>query len=120
MNGNYDLTIVQRLGILVFVFCCGIPAMEINGYGMGLITSMPFGLLLATLGGMVGGAMVCSSPIAAGMIGGVLAGPMGLLAVYLYTAARTEVYDLELVVVQLIASLPGFAVGWLIKKVVGG
>jgi hypothetical protein len=54
------------------------------------------------------------------LIGGLLAGPLGLLAVYYYTQQRTSVTNVELAVVQLLASLPGFAIGWLLKRAMTG
>jgi energy-converting hydrogenase Eha subunit G len=52
----------------------------------------------------------------AGVIGGAIAGPLGLLAVYYYTGFRDSVWNLELVLIQGIAGLPGIGVGLLIKR----
>lgn len=110
-----DLTLVQKIGLLVFVFLCGLPALEMNGFGIGFPISLQTGITCATLGGLVGGAMICSRPLYAGIIGGLLAGPAGLLAVYFYTQNRVEVWNLELVLVQGVASLPGFLIGKYLK-----
>lgn len=110
-----DMTLVQKAGLLVFVFLCGLPALEMNGFGIGFPISLQTGITCATLGGLIGGAMVCSRPLYAGIIGGLLAGPAGLLAVYFYTQNRVEVWNLELVLVQGVASLPGFLVGMYLK-----
>ncbi|MFO0976721.1 MAG: hypothetical protein U0996_10010 [Planctomycetaceae bacterium] len=110
-----ELNWLQKAGLLVFVFLCGLPALEMNGFGIGIPISLQTGVTLATLGGLVGGALVCSKPLYAGIIGGLLAGPAGLLAVYFYTQNRVEVWNVELVLVQGIASLPGFLIGKYLK-----
>ena len=110
-----EWTMGQNVGLLFFVFLCGIPGLELAGFGFGLPITMPAALLCASLGGLIGGALVCPKPIAAGLLGGLVAGPLGLICVYLYTLPREEVYKLELVVVQGVASLPGVLVGYGIK-----
>lgn len=114
-TGSPDFTRGQQLGILVFVLLCGIPAMEMNGFGFGLKLDLTTSLGLAALGGVLGGALLCPRPLLAGLMGGLLAGPAGLLAVYWYTEGLSRVSNYELVLVQGAASLPGVAVGWLIK-----
>ena len=52
----------------------------------------------------------------AGLVGGLAAGPVGLFALYCYTLQRTEVWNVELVLVQGIASLPGVGLGFLLKR----
>ena len=89
----------QNNGIICFVFLCGVPALEINGFGFGLPFTLATALCCATLGGLVGGAMVCPRPIGAGLVGGLVAGPIGLLAVYYYTQHRHEVHTAELAIV---------------------
>jgi hypothetical protein len=109
-------TWLQTAGLLVFVFFCGVPALEMNGFGFGIPFSLPTALACATVGGAAGGMMVCPRPILAGLIGGLLAGPLGLVALYFYTHHREKVMKLELVLVQGIASLPGVAIGFLLKR----
>ena len=101
---------------MVFVFLCGIPALEVNGFGFGMNLSLTTAVICACVGGIIGGAMMCSRPVIAGIVGGLIAGPVGLLAVYFYTQHRASVWDLELVIVQGIACLPGVGVGVLLKK----
>lgn len=113
---NQELSRLQGIGILIFIALCGFPAMEMTGFGFGLPITLPIALLCAIIGGAVGGAMVCPRPIAAGLIGGLIAGPVGLVAIFLYTLNRQEVWNVELALVQGIASLPGVGVGILIKK----
>jgi hypothetical protein len=59
--------------------------------------------------------LLCPRPLIAGIVGGLLAGPAGLLAVYWYTNGMNRVTNLELVLIQGGASLPGVAVGGLLK-----
>lgn len=106
-----DMSGVQQAGLFVFIFLCGVPAMELNGFGFGLPITFQTGLFCATLGGLIGGVMVCHKPLFAGIIGGLLAGPAGLLAVYYYTQNRQQVWNVELALVQGLASVPGFLIG---------
>ncbi len=104
------------IGILVFVFLCGLPALEMNGFGFGIRFTLSTAILCSVVGGLVGGALVCPRPLLAGVVGGALAGPLGLIAVYYYTSCRGSVWNLELVIVQGLASLPGVGVGLLVKR----
>lgn len=106
----------ESIGYGIFFVFCALPALELNGFGFGLPITLPIALVCATLGGVIGGALVCPQPIAAGIIGGLLAGPPGLVAVYLYTLPRDSVYSVELIIIQGLASLPGVGVGYLIRK----
>lgn len=117
----------QGLGLLIFVFLCGVPALEMNGFGfivrmlndfgLGLRLSLPIALACATLGGAVGGMLICPRPLLAGLLGGLFAGPLGLLAVYAYTQHRQQVWNMELVLIQGLGSLPGVGLGIWLKKI---
>jgi hypothetical protein len=109
----------QTAGILVFVLLCGIPAMEINGFGFGVPFSLPLAVACSALGGALGGVLFCPRPFRAGLIGGLLAGPVGLVAVVFYTHNRLRVANVELVLVQGLASLPGIGIGFLLKRWIG-
>ena len=104
------------IGLIIGVVFCGLPAMELNGFGLGIPLTLDIALLCAIAGGAVGGILICPRPLIAGLVGGLLAGPAGLLAVYYYTHHRGEVWDAELVFVQSVASLPGVGIGYLLKK----
>ncbi|VTR96264.1 unnamed protein product [Gemmata massiliana] len=110
----------QQVGIIVFVVLCGWPALELAGFGMGISLSLPTALVCATIGGAFGGLLMCPRPAVAGTFGGLLAGPLGLFAVCYYTQHRESVWTLELVVVQLVASLPGYLVGVLLQGILTG
>jgi hypothetical protein len=115
-TATHERTGLQKAGILVFVFLCGIPALEMNGFGFGIPFSPLSAFACATLGGAVGGMMICPRPILAGLIGGLLAGTLGFAAVYYYSQHRERVANFELVIVQGIASLPGLGMGRLLKS----
>jgi hypothetical protein len=119
-SGPQAFTRLQNAGVLVFVVLCGIPALEMNGFGFGISFTLGTALACATVGGAVGGMLICPRPLLAGLVGGLLAGPLGLIAVYYYTQGRQSVWNVELVIVQAIACLPGVGVGVLLKKVLAG
>ncbi len=118
-SASQELTGLQKVGIYVFVLFCGIPAAEINYSTLGIPFSLPSALACATVGGAVGGLLLCPRPILAGLIGGLIAGPPGLVAVYYYTQYR-DPFGMEFAIVQGIACLPGLAIGFLLKMVLSG
>lgn len=115
-SGQQEMSQWQMYGIYVFVFFCGVPALELNGFGFGIPLTLSTAIACATIGGAVGGCMICSRPLVAGLVGGLVAGPVGLLAVYYYTQHRESVSNVELVLIQGLACLPGYGLGWLIRK----
>jgi hypothetical protein len=68
---------LQKAGVAVFVFLCGIPALEMNGFGFGIPFSPLSAFACATVGGALGGVMICPRPMSAGLIGGLLVGTLG-------------------------------------------
>lgn len=117
-SGQQEMSQWQMYGIYVFVFFCGVPALELNGFGFGIPLTLSTAIICATIGGAVGGLMMCPRPLVAGLVGGLVAGPVGLLAVYYYTQHRNNVWNVELVLVQGLACLPGFGLGVLIKRAI--
>ncbi len=119
MSSGQEFSKIQTAGMFVFMILCGFPALEMNGFGLGLNITLPTALICAFIGGAVGGAMICPRPMAAGFFGGLIAGPVGLLTLYLYTQHRNQVWNVELVLVQGLGCLPGIGVGLLLKKILG-
>jgi len=112
-----DFTRLQQTGVLIFVIFCGLPAMELNGFGFSIPFTLGSAITCAAIGGVVGGALVCPRPLIAGVLGGLVAGPLGLVAVYYYTLSRESVWNLELVLIQGLGSLPGIGLGYSLKKI---
>lgn len=108
----------QTAGIFAFVLGVGIPGAHMSGFFS--TDGEPFPLVaylaVAAVGGVLGGWLMGRASPLAGVVGGLVAGLGGLLAVHLYTQGRKEVYHLELVAVQAAASLPGLGLYFLIKK----
>jgi hypothetical protein len=119
MSNGQEFSRLQTAGLFVFIILCGFPALEMNGFGFGLRITRPTALIGAFFGGAVGGAMLGPRPVAAGFFGGLIAGPVGLLTLYLYTQHRNQVWNVELVLVQGLGCLPGIGVGLLLKKILG-
>lgn len=113
-SAGVDDSWAATIGALLFVGLCGMPALELTGFGFGLPITLNQALLCSLGGGAVGGMLLCRKPVLAGLIGGVIAGPMGLLAVYYYSGMREQIWNLELVIVQGVASLPGLGVAKLL------
>jgi hypothetical protein len=112
------MSIGQTVGILLFVFSAGIPGMHLSGFWSGTSWPLPVWLLISLIGGVAGGALLAPANRIAGAAGGFVAGPLGLLAVYLYAHGRTSIYKMELVLVQGVASLPGFGVYFLVRLLI--
>jgi hypothetical protein len=117
MSNAQEFSKLQTAGMFVFIILCGFPALEMNGFGFGLPITLPMALASSIVGGALGGAMICPRPVAAGFIGGLIAGPIGLLTLYFYTQHRNQVWNVEMVLVQGLGCLPGIGVGLLLKKI---
>jgi hypothetical protein len=117
---NDTPTILQNIGAAVVVLTIGLPAMDHAGFGgfmgMELNWDLSVCLVVATIGGAIGGALLGSKHWVAGLIGGVLAGPGGFLALHFYLMGRESVWNYEMMLVQLIGSLPGIAVFHILKR----
>lgn len=114
-----DLTWLQWTGAALFVFLCEFPAASTNGFTFDGLMSLSLGTLvfLSLIGGAVGGMLYFPKPPLAGLIGGLVAGPLTCLAVYYYTLHRERLFKGELALVMAVAALPGIAVGFILNKV---
>jgi hypothetical protein len=105
----------QIIGILLFVGACGIPAMHLAGFYGGTSWSILVWMPISALGGFIGGALLARGHRVAGALGGLVAGPLGLLAIYFYARNRQTIYQLEVMFVQCVAALPGLGVYFLLR-----
>jgi hypothetical protein len=106
-------SIGQIIGMLIFgATCNGLP---LAGFHGGTGWSVLGWVALAFFGGFVGGLLMAPANRLSGAVGGMIAGPMGLLAVYFYARNRQTVYTAETAIVMLIASLPGLGVYWILR-----
>ena len=106
---------LQTLGYIILIASCGFTALEQGGFGFGINLSLKTCLIIATVGGAVGGMFLDIRRWWAALIGGAVAGPCGLLFLSWYLTGRNQVWTLELVLVQGIASLPGYGLYWLLR-----
>jgi hypothetical protein len=117
---NDKVTIGQVIGLGVLILTINMPAMASAGFpalfGLELNWDLPICIAVATLGGAVGGALLANKHFIAGFIGGLLAGPSGFFAVYYYCLHSDTVSNYEGVLVQLVGSLPGIGVFYLLKR----
>jgi hypothetical protein len=108
-------TVGQIIGMLIFgVTCNGLP---LAGFQGGTGWAILGWVALAFVGGFFGGLLMAPANRFSGAIGGMIAGPMGLLAVYFYARNRQTVYTAETFIVMLIASLPGLGVYWVLRLI---
>ncbi len=110
-----NITVRQKVGLIIMVFLCGMPGMELSGFGFGLNLTFSTCLICAVTGGAIGGLLYCSKPVMAGLGGGIVAGVGSLMAVYFYTMHRQSVWNFELALIQIAGCLPGLGLGMLIK-----
>jgi len=113
-----DLTSGQKVGIGVCTLTCMLPALEVAGFGFGLSMSLREGLVIASIGAAIGGAMLCPRPIIAGLIGGLLSGLCGVYGLFLYAVSRSRLWKFEVVVVLGLSILPGIGCGLFLKKLI--
>ena len=113
-------TPLQTIGIVILVLTVGAPAMNYAGFqglmGLKLNWDLATCLAVATVGGAIGGALLGDKHLIAGLIGGLLAGPGGFLALHFYLMDRESVRTSETLLIQLAGSLPGIAVFHILKR----
>lgn len=118
---NEAPTKLQNIGVAILALTIGTPALDYAGFqvlfGYHLDWSLPVCLVVATIGGAVGGALLADKHFVAGLMGGLLAGPGGFLALHFYVMDRESVRTIELVLAQLAGSLPGIGLYHILKRV---
>lgn len=111
-----DWPVFKKIGNFILAFSCVFPALAVNGFLGGFTLGLPLAFAIAALGGAAGGALCCRKPLAAGLVGGILAATLGLIAVYVYTMMRQRVWKWEVCLVLLVGCAPGALVGYTIKR----
>lgn len=115
MNSGHRFTVGQWIGTFIFLLSTGIPGLWLAGFHGGTSLSIIAWVFVAMVGGTIGGALLDPKHRLAGAAGGFVAGPMGLLSLYFYARNRDRLYRAEAVLVQLIASLPGLGVYFMLR-----
>ncbi|MCR4318437.1 MAG: hypothetical protein NUW37_19010 [Planctomycetes bacterium] len=115
-NTQFDFSRRQTAGLVIFVVLCGVPGLELSGFGFGIAFTFEAAMAIAALGGVIGGYLICSRPALAGILGGLIAGPGGLYLLTWYAEGRETIWNLEIVAVQGVGSLPGILISLLIYK----
>src|SRR5262245_47312826 len=103
MSQNQEMSGLQAVGLILFVFGAGFPGASMAGFFGGPWFDLPTGLLIAAAGGAIDGALLAPTHRVAGLIGGLVAGPLGLLALAYYAKGREKIWNVELVIVQGLA-----------------
>ncbi len=99
----------EVIGLVLFVVVSGFPAAGKAGFlGGDWGLSLPEQMALSVSGGAVAGWFLAPNWHWAGIVGGAIAGPCGYFAVLWWATGRQQIFKLELVLAQLVGSLPGF------------
>jgi hypothetical protein len=117
MRGRRQFTVGQWVGTFIFILTSTVPGMSLAGFQGGTAWSLAAWLPIAAIGGFISGALLARSHRFAGAVGGLLAGPAGLLAIFFYARGRDRMYRAETVIVQLVACLPGLGVFFLLRLI---
>jgi hypothetical protein len=107
--------LLQFLGGLILAATATVPGLYLSDHPKTPILSIVCFLFVAAVGGLVAGALIAPSHRIAGAIGGMIAGPLSLLAVMFYLRGRASHYRAEVVIVGLVAYLPGLGVYFLLR-----
>jgi hypothetical protein len=116
-----EKTVSWKIGVALFFLAAGFTGMSQAGFFPPLALGLPILIAIATVGGGIGGALMAGRETwLLGTIGGLIAGPCGLIAVYYYAQwRRPSVYMIEIALVQGLAGLPGLFVFRLLRKLKG-
>lgn len=115
MSSTNRLTPGQWVGAFLFVLCTTIPGLSLAGFHGGTAWGVLAWLFVATVGGTAAGALLAPGHRLAGAVGGFIAGPTGLLALYFYGRDRARIFRAEAAIVQLVASLPGLGIYFILR-----
>jgi uncharacterized membrane protein (UPF0136 family) len=114
MTANRGLGIVRLIGLLLLGLTSFLPVLELWRRD-GSIWWLPLLVLIAAVGGLIGGALYAPSHRIAGAVGGLVSGPLVALAVYFFLRDRDKAYRLAVVLVAVLASLPGIGVYFVLR-----
>lgn len=117
MDRRSRFTIGQWFGVFIFVSSTTIPGMSLAGFQGGTGWPLLVWVPISFIGGLIGGALIAREHRLSGAVGGMIAGPLGLLAIYFFARDRTKMWRAEVVIVQLLASLPGFGAYFILKLI---
>lgn len=100
---------------------CSIVGVSIVMVTCGLvheITPLPLStaIIIMIVCGGVGGVAAIPGPFIGGLVGGMLAAPLGLLAAYYYVPLRNNLYDAEVVLAFFVGAIPGMLVASVLQK----
>lgn len=105
----------QIVGCLIFGVTVMLPGMTLAGFHGGTGWPILGWVCLSFVGGLVGGLLMTPNHRIAGAVGGFIAAPMGLLALYFYAKDRNVMYRAEAAIVTLVACLPGIGVYFVLR-----
>jgi hypothetical protein len=115
MQNDTRFSIGQAVGTVLIVMTSLVPGAALAGFHGGTAWSLLVWLPVSMLGGGLGGLLMARSHRIAGAVGGMFAGPMSLMAVYLYARNRDRMFRSEVVIIGMVASLPGLGIFFILR-----
>jgi len=114
----------QTVGIILLVFTSVLPALLLTGFlplFNFLQLSFSVWLIIALLGGALGGSLLTPRMRYwyVGLIAGILIGPGMLIATYYYTAWRSSILNIEILIPILLGALPGLLFVFIVVALFG-
>ena len=107
--------LLQFVGGLILAATATVPGVYLSGHPQAPILAIACFLFVAAVGGFVAGLLIAPSHRIAGAIGGMIAGPLALLAEMFYLRGRVAAYRAEVVLIGLLACLPGLGVYFVLR-----
>ncbi len=107
----------QILGILILGFTVVSPGLALGGFEGGTDWSILGWLCVSIVGGFFGGFLLAPKHRISGAIGGMLGAPCALLALYLYSRGRQQMFRAEAGLISFLGGLPGFGVFFVLRLI---
>lgn len=119
MSQTTELNLEQKIGLGIFLITTMATALDMGGFWPDLKLGLPIYLAIATVGGIVGGAVMAVELRWAGAFAGALAAPCGVLTLAWWVTGREKVYGVDVVLVEMIAAgIPGGIVFFGLQSIV--
>jgi hypothetical protein len=114
---NIMFSVGQIFGLLILGFTVVAPGLALGGFQGGTDWSLLGWLCVSIAGGAVGGFLLAPKHRISGAIGGMIGAPFSLLALYLYSRGRQQMFRAEAGLISFLGGLPGFGVFFVLRLI---